>query len=684
MDHSPRNSGAASISPAERSLKYRDDIQGLRALAVIGVVIFHMDRGWLAGGFAGVDVFFVISGFLISRIILAECAAGEFSLVRFYERRAKRILPALLLVVAFVAAWGWVRSDPAQFREIGAHMMGNSYFTVNFWLIRQATEGYFAPDALSKPLLHLWSLSIEEQFYLLWALIVPALFFFRARIVGFGIVAIFFASLAYCVILTPVNPVNAFYLPWTRGWELALGALLAYREVFLLARLPYPSRRPANASAALGIGLMLGTYFFLKETDGFPGWLALLPTVGCALVIASPGSTWASALLRNRVVGFIGAISYPLYLWHWPLFAFARGTPGISPTAPVMLALGALAVALSALTYRFIERPLDGPFRAHRNAVALTLVALLAATGVFGRQVYAGDGLPGRFPPLVSKIFTYNGGVRSPLALCLYDRERLQYPLAEQRQRTERYYAEHGCLNIADPKLPTIMMVGDSHAAHLLEGLSELLRGRANLVVLTATYCAPLMAHVVIGAGEAGTIRCQAINDFVFDKIRTMKPDVVFVGVYFEEFLRERTFLYPGYVDAFAKALRGLHDEGVPAIVIAGQVPTWSPWMRILIGREVLDRGEASEFSRVGLNLQSLAVDRDLLHRNWGDGVSYVSQASSLCGAKGCRQLVGPQLPEDMLSFDYGHYTARGSEFAVRTMFAPLIDAALKTSTRAR
>jgi peptidoglycan/LPS O-acetylase OafA/YrhL len=405
LDQSLGNSGA-DVSAAEKSLKYRDDIQGLRALAVLGVVVFHMNRGWLPGGFAGVDVFFVISGFLISRIILAECAAGQFSLVRFYERRAKRILPALLVVVAFVGAWGWLRSDPAQFREIGAHILGNSYFTVNFWLIRQATEGYFATDALSKPLLHLWSLSIEEQFYVLWALLLPALFFFSARVAGLAIVAIFLASLAYCVILTPINPVDAFYLPWTRGWELALGALLAFREVFLLNRLPYPSRTKANAGAALGVALMLGTYVLLKETDGFPGWLALLPTAGCALVIATPGSTWATALLRNRIAGFVGAISYPLYLWHWPLFAFARGTPGVYPTAAVMLALGALAFALSALTYRFIERPLDGPFHAHRNAVALALVAALAATGLFGRQVYAGDGFPGRFPPLVSKIFT--------------------------------------------------------------------------------------------------------------------------------------------------------------------------------------------------------------------------------------------------------------------------------------
>ena len=652
-------------------------------MAVLGVVFFHMNCGWLPGGFVGVDVFFVISGFLISRIILAECAAGQFSLVRFYERRAKRILPAMLIVVGFVAAYGWRYSDPAQYREIGAHLMGNSYFTVNLWLLRQATEGYFAPDALSKPLLHFWSLSIEEQFYLVWALLLPALFLFR-RSTALAISAIFLASLAYCIVLTPINPVDAFYLPWTRGWELALGALLAYRELFLLKRLPYPSRAPANFGAALGIGLMIGSYAFFKETDGFPGWRALLPTAGCALVIASPASTWASAFLRNRVAGFIGAISYPLYLWHWPLFAFARGTPGVFPTPVTMLALGVLAAILAALTWQFIERPLDRPFRARRNAVALGLIGLLALSGLFGRQVYADDGLPDRFPPLVAKIFTYTGGVRSPLALCLYDRERRVFPLAEQRARTERYFTEHGCLRISDPKKPTVMLVGDSHGAHLLEGLIDLLRDRANLVVLTATYCAPLMQHVVIGAGEAGTERCQAINDFVFDRIRAMKPDVLIVGAYFYEFLHERTFFYPNYARAFQEATRKLHGEGVPSIIVAGQVPTWTPWMRILIGRQVLERGAATEFSTIGLDTGSLNIDDELKSLPWGNGVTYVSQASGLCGPDGCRRLVGPQLPEDMLSFDYGHYTLRGSEFAVRKMFAPELNAALKEAEARR
>ena len=276
---------------AGATLDFRTDINGLRALAVIGVVAFHADRAWLPGGFVGVDIFFVISGFLISRIILAECAAGRFSLAMFYAKRAKRILPALLAVVSFVWIVGWCRTAPTQFRDIGGDLLGNSYFTVNFWLMRLAgVGGYFGADTAAKPLLHLWSLSIEEQFYLVWSVLLLTLFKLNERLVPVVILSIFAASFVFSIVLTQSDPIGAFYLPWTRAWELALGALIAYREVFWLEALPYPSRRIANIGAGFGVALMLCAFLFMNETQLFPGWLAAIPTCGCALVIAHPGS----------------------------------------------------------------------------------------------------------------------------------------------------------------------------------------------------------------------------------------------------------------------------------------------------------------------------------------------------------------------------------------------------------
>ena len=180
--------------------------------------------------------------------------------------------------------------------------------------------------------------------------------------------------------------------------------------------------------------------------------------------------------------------------------------------------------------------------------------------------------------------------------------------------------------------------------------------------------------------GVAGTPRCRAINDYVFQKIRAIKPDMLIVGGYFAQYDHEANWRYPGYLDALVAGARRLHTEGVRSIIVAGQVPTWAPILPILVGRDVLERGQAPEFSRIGLRPDSLATDRALAAKDWGEGVFYVSQAAKLCGAMGCRRLIGANLPEDLLAVDYGHYSLKGSVFAVRTILAPIIDTELAKS----
>jgi peptidoglycan/LPS O-acetylase OafA/YrhL len=672
---------------ARRDLEFRPDINGLRALAVLGVVAFHADRALVPGGFSGVDVFFVISGFLISRIILSECAVGHFSLSTFYSKRAKRILPALLVVVSAIWIVGWFRAAPVQLRDIGGSMLGNSYFTVNFWLMRLAgVGGYFGPGSAAKPLLHLWSLSIEEQFYLAWSVLLLAVFRLAHRLLPHVILSVLVASFAYCVVLTPVNPIGAFYLPWTRAWELALGALLAYREVFLLLKWPFPSRRVADVAAGLGVALILAGYFFLSEAEPFPGWRAAIPTAGCALVIAHPGSLPGEVALGNRVAAFFGLISYPLYLWHWPLFAFAHTWPGVIPTTGVMVALAAASIALAAATYRLIETPTARLFRRRPHAVALVLVGGLALTGLVGRLTYDAKGFPGRFPPLVTRVFDYdvNGAKGERLLRCFYQRDERAYPLAEERERAARFFEAGRCGVVDDPTKPTILVVGDSHAAHLFAGLSEVFGDRANILTLSSVFCVPLVEHVDTDAGVAGTPRCRAINDYVFERIREIKPDVLLVGGYFSQYDHEANWRYPGFLDALVAGARSLHRDGVRWIVVAGEVPTWAPWLPILVGRDLLETGAAPTFSRIGVRPDSLETDRKLAAENWGEGVTYVSQAAKLCGPDGCRRLVGPDLPEDLLAVDYGHYSVNGSIFAVRTILAPAIEAAIGNARKRR
>ncbi|MFO0456883.1 MAG: acyltransferase family protein, partial [Alphaproteobacteria bacterium] len=304
---------------SKEPLPYRADIDGLRALAVIAVMIFHAFPSSLKGGFVGVDIFFVISGYLISSIILRDLHAGEFSFAGFYARRIRRIFPALALVMFAVLAFGYFALLADEYMQLGKHVGAGAAFLSNVVLWREA--GYFDNASETKPLLHLWSLAVEEQFYILW----PALLYLCWRwrcstlAVLLTVTALSFAanlaSLRYDLSL-------AFYSPFTRFWELSAGAVLAYLNVTRPLML-----RPnlQNAMSWLGLALILAACFGLRKSLSFPGFWALLPVVGACLMIAAgaaaPVNRWL--LARPWMVG-IGLISYPLYLWHWPLLSLAR------------------------------------------------------------------------------------------------------------------------------------------------------------------------------------------------------------------------------------------------------------------------------------------------------------------------------------------------------------------------
>jgi SGNH domain-containing protein len=250
--------------------------------------------------------------------------------------------------------------------------------------------------------------------------------------------------------------------------------------------------------------------------------------------------------------------------------------------------------------------------------------------------------------------------------------------------RAARFFEDNHCGVADDPTRPIILVVGDSHAAHLFAGLTDAFGKKANILTLSSVFCVPLVEHVEMGAGVAGTPRCRAINDYVFGRIRAIKPDVLLVAGYFAQYDHEANWRYPGYLGALVDGARALHEDGAGSIVIAGEVPTWAPILPILVGRDLLETGEAPEFSRVGVRPDSLETDKALAAKDWGHGVAYVSQAEKLCGADGCRRLVGPHLPEDLLAVDYGHYSVNGSIFAVKAILAPVIEAGLAKARERR
>jgi len=665
--------GVGASAPRPRAHhEFRPDINGLRALAVLSVLAFHAGLP-APGGFAGVDIFFVISGFLISRIILSERAAGDFSLLDFYGKRVKRILPALLLTLFATWVAGWIWFNPMAFRRLGGHMEASSYFSVNLWLYRQSVGpgAYFELKSRLLPLLHLWSLSIEEQFYLIW----PALllgFFKIKRLLTPAIALILFASLAFCIVMTDVNSTAAFYLLSARAWELALGALLAQREVFFKPAAPSPLA--ANFLAGSGILLMLSSIFWLiNEASPWPGFLALVPTLGCALVISAPGAKISEVVLGNRLAQFFGAISYPLYLWHWPLLSFSHSLLG--DRLPTALTFGLLVAAtlLAYLTWRLVERPLATAYRRRPVAVAASLLAGLALAGVIGGVTRQTDGFPQRFPQSVRDVYSFyvrDGAHMLNEMSCVEPNVQSRDSLEKAREKARSFFAENNCAKPAHMDRPTIVVVGDSHALHLVSGLKTVYRDRANVLLFSATACEPLTAK--------GSARCEALTDEILRNIVQLQPAAIVVGGYFAGFGADNALLQD-FLNKFDANIAALRQDGVRSpIFVMGQVPTWSRDVSELVIDDLRAGRKPGDFTSEQLQSHSIEVDALLASRVWGENVHYVSQVGKLCGDKGCRRFVGPRVPEDMIALDYGHYTAAGSLNAAKNILAPVLDAVIE------
>ncbi len=377
------------------SIAYRPDIDGLRAIAVLSVVTYHAAPHLLPGGYVGVDVFFVISGFLISTIILRERAEGCFSLAAFYARRIRRLFPALIVVLLATLAIGWYFLLPHEFRALGKHIAAGAAYFINFTLKREA--GYFDAAAGDKPLLHLWSLAVEEQFYIVWPLLL--LLIRERRHLLIALLLITSASFASNLNAVGRNPASAFYLPQNRVWELSLGALLAFAALYANGAKAWLARRPisvaalSNVASCLGLALILGAAFGYDDRVIYPGAWAAVPTLGAVLMIgAGPGGLVNRWLLAHPALVFVGLISYALYLWHWPLLSFAH-ILGIGDDDRITGALVAISAGLAIATWALVERPLRRarppalPFALTGVTTTLCLAGALSAYSLLGPRL---------------------------------------------------------------------------------------------------------------------------------------------------------------------------------------------------------------------------------------------------------------------------------------------------------
>jgi peptidoglycan/LPS O-acetylase OafA/YrhL len=452
--------------------KYRPDIDGLRAVAVLAVVAFHAFPGTFKGGFIGVDVFFVISGFLISSIIFSNLEHGSFSIVEFYNRRIRRIFPALIVVLIATFAFGWSALIADEYKQLGKHIAGGAGFVSNFILWNES--GYFDNTADTKPLLHLWSLGIEEQFYIFWPLLLAVVWkkswsFLRITL----LIAVI--SFALNIYLVAASPIAAFYSPLTRFWELMIGGVLAY----IALHRPELTGRYNNAQSILGLALLATGFLLINEARAFPGWWALLPTLGSFFLISAGPTTWLNRrVLSSGVLVWFGVLSYPLYLWHWPLFSFARIVSGIKPTGTIRIAAVSAAIILAWLTVKLIEKPFRFGARGARKSIALLFA--MSVVGLVGWTCFNFDGF---------RLARYTS-----TDLFLFNRDQLEWNTYKSPGCTSELGVDAAfCVVFGNTKDIQAAVIGDSTGNALAPGLAGLFASSEHgLVNLGSHGCPPI------------------------------------------------------------------------------------------------------------------------------------------------------------------------------------------------
>jgi peptidoglycan/LPS O-acetylase OafA/YrhL len=629
---------------------YREDIDWLRAIAVLAVVAFHFEAPAVFGGFVGVDIFFVISGYLITGIIQSEVKSGTFSFLRFYERRVRRLLPALYAMVALTAIPSLhylLTSERLEFfRSVAAVVTFTSNFF--FWL----QTGYFDHAAVEKPLLHTWSLAVEEQFYLalpvlLWALLRHGRGG-RLRL-PVALIALSVASFALCVWLMQADrSANAFFMSPPRAWEFLIGGIVAVEG--------FPGLRNLRAQQiARGVALVLLAIpiFSLRQGPGFPGVNALLPCIGAAVFIWS--GIGVPTLPRSRVsplniIRFFGQISYSLYLWHWPLFTFARFSKSSLVLDPFdKLALFALTVAISYLSWRFVEQPFRrgslAPTRRDAFRIAGVSTAALLAVSVVG--IVASQN-PSEADRSASQLEAYNSYNYQPLfrsGSCF----------------TQSFSTfDEKCLELV-PGKANVLLWGDSYAAQYFHGFSKSVDPQVvNILQATQAACMPTFA-----AASQGVASCRDFAARMDAFFAGSKPDLVIIAADWGEYARGSRF--DGMIADIKRTIARLNASGIRAVLLGPPVQFRSRLPSMLM-RAQLRHAElrADDFILPDIFALDARMRAALPSR---DRFSYVSVVNAICPARQCPLTIGEDIP---LAWDHAHLTAEGSEYVVGRIAATL------------
>jgi peptidoglycan/LPS O-acetylase OafA/YrhL len=625
-------------------------LDGLRGIAVVSVVAYHLGLPFASGGFVGVDVFFVLSGFLITRLIATELQSGTFSIARFYERRIRRIIPALVFVCACTTALAVWLLLPQELERFSKSLIATALSVSNIWFFRNS--GYFDPGAETQPLLHTWSLGIEEQFYVVFPLLLMAVFRWWPRALGKIVWLTFAASLAASIVFLPKYPLGTFYLLHSRAWELLAGGIVA------LGLLPRPaSRAQSEIATALGLAAIAVAIFTYTSKTPFPGAAALLPCLGTAMAIwAGERSSEDARMIGARVLAFppltaLGLISYSLYLWHWPLIVFTRLTTSGHLDVMQQVALAVAATGLAAATWYFVEQPFRrrGPSGFGRAAIfkggALGLGALTASAAA----LLALDGAPQRFPTTVLAIAAAQADA-SPL------RERCHFHV-----RGNRSY-DDTCV-IGDDVPPSVIVYGDSHGAEFSAALGEFAKSRhASVRQITASGCPPAMGFT-FPADEL----CERYNAGIIDRLTSIPPTTVVLATYSLAWTRE----YPEqFWPGFERTISALRTAGHRVIVL-GPVPDMlqAAGIPAAVARWTAKGRDPSDFSFEFGAEEVASVEAHMNEMATAQGAIFVPVSPELCSAQGCK----PYADGAVLYFDNNHLSMSGAQLIASRLLVPII-----------
>ncbi|SFJ40041.1 acyltransferase family protein [Caulobacter sp. UNC279MFTsu5.1] len=631
---------------------YRPDIDGMRAIAVLAVVVFHAGFSGVFGGFIGVDVFFVISGYLIGGQVFREAVAGEFRFSRFYARRVRRILPALYVLLAVMFGLGALLLTPLELRELGKEAFAAIFGASN--LLFYTAGGYFDPASDHLPLLMSWSLGVEEQFYIVFPILVLLCLKIRPRLFMPVLVLGTLVSFAGSIVLTHLNPKAAFYLLPTRAWELGLGAILALSERRSSAWTP--PRPVADVAAFTAVAALAAAMALYRPAYAFPGWYALIPTIAAAILIATPDSLLNRKVLSWSPFVFIGKISYSWYLWHWPLFFLNRilapDGKGLPPAALLIL-----SVIPAAASWRWVEQPFRRRVLGETAVLARygVVAALIALPALF---FFLADGWPGRFSPAVRQMSRTVSEARTDPCLAPYGAVSPQNPAA--------------CLPTS--AAPRVLVLGDSHGSAIAPGFKALAaREGFGFGQITKSSCPPLWGFAREIPGRVGHLaQCQAFQREAFAYVeRHPEIEVVVLASYWpsDMILTDGKGADVPLADALDDTVARL-TAARRRVILVDDVPTFrfDPYGRI-VGDLIPARAMAQRwFSRTPgvfaargdeiFDDPATAVLRSTAKAH--PAATFFDTKARLCGAEGCRY----GAPGALYYFDFQHLTATGAGVA--------------------